>query len=171
MSQDEQLWWKLHGQWFYHPASSICTQTAQIFWLCRALVLHTGRVHWGSTKPVHSDRMSCAIFIWPFEIFFITSVLYLLSSDLLLHPIISQTLCLSIFCLPFILWFLFTYFHILYSALCSLFYSYYYLSTICPLFLAFPFRPWQLNTPSLVTLWVIFYILHTTPFSILLRAM
>ena len=47
-----------------------------------------------------------------------------------------------------------------------LFCFYYYLSTICPSFLAFPFQPWQLNIPSPVTLWVIFYILHTTPFSV-----
>ena len=69
-------------------------------------------------------------------------------------------------------------FRLLSSVLCSYFDSsllpfifhlpsyvplFHFLSTICSLFLAFPSWPWQLNNPSLVTLWVIFFtfsILH-----------
>ena len=90
------------------------------------------------------------------------------SSDLLLYPIILQTLCLSVFCLPFsictsIPHLLTSVFHI--TSYVPLFCFYHYLSIICPLFLAFPSWPWQLNIPSLVTLWVIF--LHSPYYTIL----
>ena len=92
----------------------------------------------------------------------------------LTYPLLFQALCLSVFHLPSPIRTLISHCLFLSSVFSSyvpLFHFYYYLSTICPLFLAFPFWPWQLNIPSLVTLWVIFYILCTTPFSILLWAM
>ena len=105
-------------------------------------------------------------FVWLQHIF-ITSIF-------LLHPTIFRTLCLSIFCLPFsvhtlIPHLLTSVFHI--PSYVPLFCFYYYPSTICPLFLAFPSWPQQLNISFPVTLWVIFYILCTTPFSILLRVL
>ena len=94
----------------------------------------------------------------------------LLSSVLILHPIIFQIH--FVFHLPLILHFIicllpYSIFHLYVSLLCF----YYYLSIICPLFLAFPFQPWQLNIPFLVTLWIIFYILHTTLFAVLLQVL
>ena len=112
---------------------------------------------------------------WPlfdFKIF-----LLLLSS--IFHPYTSS------YDLPNTLHFLSSIFHFLfvlcfiicllpYSIFClyvPLLHFYYYLSTICPLSLTFPSWPWQLNISFFVTPWVIFYILHTTLFAILLQVL
>ena len=98
--------------------------------------------------------------------FSIISIPHSPSAVLLLYPMIFRTLCLSIFRLPLSVYTSIP--HLLTSIFCvlshvPLFHFYYYLSTICSLFLAFPSQPWQLIIPSLVTLWVIF--LHSPYYS------
>ena len=87
---------------------------------------------------------------WPSTSYDFLNTLHLSVSCLLfsVHTSIHHSLT-SIFCIPPYV-----------PLLCF----YYYLSTICPLFLAFPFWPWQLNIPFLVTLWVIF--LHSPYYTI-----
>ena len=59
----------------------------------------------------------------------------------------------------------------IFQLLVPLFCFYLYLLNIHSLLFASPFQLCLLNILSVVTLWVIFYILHTTPFAVLLWAL
>ena len=98
-----------------------------------------------TSRYFHYFHLPCLYFLlWSFQIYFI----FLSSVFCSVHTLIHHSLTSVFHILPYVFLFRF----------------YYYLSTICPLILAFPFQPWQLDIPFLVTLWVIF--LHSPYYTI-----
>ena len=117
----------------------------------------------GNTVTCHFYLFLLPLF-WPlfdFNIFHYFHLLIFYSILSSSEPFVFPS---SVFCPLFIFWFLIT--SVLHVPSCSpLFHFYYYLPTICPLFLAFPSWLWQLIIPSLVTLWVI--LLHSLYYTVL----